>query len=220
MQRVLVVIALITLAASGCASNAGATRSTPGAPTVSPSASTAASSVASFAPHPHETTGPCQYPSTTDLLNLEYDSTLVVEATIPVATATSSQVGTLNGQAVTVPVTPITDVKVIARRPGVPSTVTPSTVTGGWASYLPVGQYLIFLGGAGSNTPTSGMSGFFRISDGSLYLQCSSADDLTMPVAAAGTPPSLATFAQSIPSSLPTLKESSPTASGPVAVTG
>ena len=119
-KKLLTLAAVTALAAGGCASRSSAnpvTADSRGTSTVSASTPAPASSAASFAPHSHETTGPCQYPSTTDLLNLEYDSTLVVEATVPVATAAPSQVETLNGQAVTVPVTPITDVKVIARRP-------------------------------------------------------------------------------------------------------
>lgn len=167
--------------------------------------STAADPAGTAAPSPGRaldvpTLPPCRYPSPAELSSLEDDSILVVTAAVPTASAAPvSTVPGIGGYSATVGAVPITQVTVVAQRPGVQ--LTPSSVLTPWS--MPPGEYLLFLTGTQANIPTHGLWGIYRVSGHRLLMSCLTAGNLTQPSPAAGTPPDLASFVAAIPPTLP-----------------
>ena len=199
-----VAIPLFALIVGGCATTrhpsigkAGASTSHPTPAPRSASSSTAPTEQATAPP----TLSPCVYPDASGLQNLELDSNLVVTATINSAVPVPSTPAGAGGQSV--PTFAMTSVKVLARNAAA-STTLPTTIVSYWP--LTPGKYLFFLGGAENNSPVGGLNGMFRVSGNTLLLSCTTLDSLTSPVAAAGTPPTVAAFVAAIPSVLPAIE--------------
>lgn len=188
---------LMVSGTAGCASN---TNASPAGDAQRQLTATPATGTPTFRARAVPTMAPCQYPTSADILALEYDSSLVIKATVLATSPPSSTtVPGVGGASASVAVVPITHVKVLARRAGVQ--VTPSSVLTPWS--MAPGEYLLFLTGAQANIPTHGLWGIYRISGQQVLMSCVTVDHPARPTPAAGTPPEFASLVTEIPPSLP-----------------
>jgi hypothetical protein len=103
--------------------------------------------------------GPCSFPSDTQLQALEQDSTTLAGETYDVSAYQ----------------TPLTNVHVLSRTAAAPPQ-SPTQLIGVFPFYEPPGEYLLFLLQAQGNgtiaEPAHGLAGMFHIAAGNLILEC------------------------------------------------
>lgn len=176
-------LVLTALASAGCSAN---------------HATANASSTHRVIPLP--TQRPCVVPSASDLAALASESSVVVEATIGTAAASKMDLGT-GSSALTVYQTPLSAVKVLSHAPNLSAQAAAPTAINGvgfsWSDTLAPGRYLLFV--LANGEPTEGFYGIFDISAGTLSRHCPNYQDPDHPLAAKGTPPSVAVAEGEIP---------------------